>query len=97
MKTVLITGGASGLGLEMAKCFRAKNYNISICGTSEESIGKQHQYELDDKPKNVYNILGDYPDVIEKNHKNGARIAWLTNRKAAMRFMTAGFKKRNFF
>ena len=30
MKTVVITGSARGLGLEMAKCFRSKNYNVVI-------------------------------------------------------------------
>ena len=32
-----------------------------------------------------------------KNNKNGAKIEWLTNKKAAWRFMTAGFNKRDFF
>ena len=30
MKTVVITGSARGLGLEMAKCFRGKNFNVII-------------------------------------------------------------------
>jgi len=30
MKTVVITGSARGLGLEMAKCFREKNFNVVI-------------------------------------------------------------------
>ena len=30
MKTVVITGSARGLGLEMAKCFRTKNFNKTI-------------------------------------------------------------------
>ena len=63
------------------------------------------EFELPEKTKKVYNILGDYPDVIAKflvekmieNKKNGARINWLTNRKAAFRFMTSGFNKRDFF
>ena len=29
--------------------------------------------------------------------KNNVQFTWLTNRKAAWRFMTAGFNKRNFF
>ena len=53
----------------------------------------------------VYNILGDYPDVVANflvngilnNTKNNAKIEWLTNRKAAWRFMTAAFNKRDFF
>ena len=61
--------------------------------------------ELPEKTKKVYNILGDYPDVVaaflvEKmltNTKNNAHIEWLTNGKAAWRFMTAGFNKRDFF
>ena len=63
------------------------------------------EFELPEKTKKVYNILGDYPDVIAKflvekmieNKKNGARINWLTNRKAAFRFITSGFNKRDFF
>ena len=61
--------------------------------------------ELPEKTKKVYNILGDYPETIAnfivprviKNKKNNAKIVWLTNRKAFGRFLTAGFKKRNFF
>ncbi len=67
--------------------------------------GKDGSSPLSDKVKKVYNILGDYPDVIAKflvekmlkNTKNDVRISWLTNKKAAFRFMTAGFNKRNFF
>ena len=62
-------------------------------------------YELPEKTKKVYNILGDYPETIVEycvprmlnNSKNGSRIMWLTNRKAFGRFLTAGFKKRDFF
>lgn len=61
--------------------------------------------ELSDKNKKVYNILGDYPDIVAAflvkkmitNTKRGVRIAWLTNRKAAWRFMTSSFNKRDFF
>ncbi len=66
---------------------------------------RDKKIELSDKNKKVYNILGDYPDVVAKylvdrminNTNNNIRISWLTNRKAAWRFMTSGFKKRNFF
>lgn len=62
-------------------------------------------FELSDKTKKVYNILGDYPNVIAHflvnkmitNKKNNVRITWLTNRKAAFRFMMSPFNKRNFF
>lgn len=55
----------------------------------------------DEKFKKVFNILADRPETVAKffvpkmltNTKNDAQIAWLTNRKAAWRFMTAGFRK----
>ena len=60
---------------------------------------------LPEKTKKVYNILGDYPDVIAKflvkkiiiNTKNDVKFNWLTNSKASFRFMTSGFNKRDFF
>ena len=36
-------------------------------------------------------------DKIIHNNKNNVKFTWLTNRKAAFRFMTAGFNKRDFF
>ena len=61
--------------------------------------------ELSEKTKKVYNILGDTPETVGrflvneiiKNTKNNAKINWLTNSKAFVRFLTAGFNKRNFF
>lgn len=66
---------------------------------------RNKKMELSDKNKKVYNILGDYPDVVAKylvskmisNTDNNVKINWLTNRKAAFRFMTAAFNKRDFF
>jgi short-subunit dehydrogenase len=51
--------------------------------------------------KNLFNILADRPETVAEffiprmldNQKNGVQIAWLTGRKAAWRFMTAGFRK----
>lgn len=78
---------------------------IMITDFLTSAKGEKGTTTLNDKTKKVYNILGDYPDVIakylvahlESNKKNGRRIAWLTGAKAAFRFMTAGFNKRNFF
>lgn len=39
-KTVVITGGTRGLGLEMAKQFRKRDYHVVICGTSDSSVEK---------------------------------------------------------
>lgn len=78
---------------------------IMITNFIATSLGDGEKIELDEKTKNVYNILGDYPDVIAKfmvkkiihNQKNHVKFTWLTNRKAAWRFMTSGFHKRDFF
>ena len=40
MKTVVITGSARGLGLEMAKVFRSQNYNVVISDINEENLKK---------------------------------------------------------
>ena len=69
------------------------------------SLGDGEKITLDDQTKKVYNILGDYPETIAEyvvprvlsNTKNNAKIVWLTNAKAAMRFMTSSFNKRDFF
>jgi NAD(P)-dependent dehydrogenase (short-subunit alcohol dehydrogenase family) len=51
--------------------------------------------------KRLFNILADKPEIVARyfipqilaNTKNGRQIAWLTNGKAAWRFMTAGKRK----
>ena len=78
---------------------------IMITNFITTSLGDGEKIELDEKTKKIYNILGDYPETIARfmvekiiaNKKNGAKLAWLTNRRAAWRFMTSGFNKRNFF
>lgn len=78
---------------------------IMITDFITNALGHKEKINLSKKTKKVYNILGDYPDVVANflvngilnNTKNNAKIEWLTNRKAAWRFMTAGFNKRDFF
>ena len=78
---------------------------IMITNFISTSLGDGEKIELDEKTKKVYNILGDYPETIAEfmvdkiinNTKNNVKFMWLTNRRAALRFMTAGFNKRNFF
>ena len=78
---------------------------IMITDFIVNALGDKEKINLSEKTKKVYNILGDYPDVVAKflvegmlkNTKNNAKIEWLTNKKAAWRFMTAGFNKRDFF
>ncbi|MDD4494729.1 MAG: SDR family NAD(P)-dependent oxidoreductase [Eubacteriales bacterium] len=63
--------------------------------------GEQSEVISDEKFKKIFNILADKPETVAKffvpkmlsNTRNGAQIRWLTNRKAAWRFMTAGFRK----
>lgn len=78
---------------------------IMITDFITNALGNKEKIELPEKTKKVYNILGDYPDVVAtflveeilKNTKNNAHIEWLTNGKAAWRFMTSAFNKRDFF
>lgn len=78
---------------------------IMITDFITNALGNGEKIDLPEKTKKVYNILGDYPDVVAdflvkgilNNNKNNAKIEWLTSRKAAWRFMTAGFNKRDFF
>ena len=77
---------------------------IMITEFTTHSLGND-KIELAEKTKKVYNILGDTPETVGKflvdnminNTKNNVKINWLTNRKAFVRFLTAGFNKRNFF
>ena len=90
----------------------AKILGLSLYGTAKrgvtyltESLVDNKPIELDPKTKNIYNILGDYPETIAEfmvnkivnNTKNNVKFTWLTNRRAFGRFLTASFKKRNFF
>ena len=38
MKVVVITGGARGFGLEMAKEFRKNNYNVVILDVNKDAL-----------------------------------------------------------
>ena len=98
----------------LAKEVETRNSNILVGRLSPgimitdfitNALGNQQKIELPEKTKKVYNILGDYPDVVAKflvesmlkNTKNNAHLEWLTSKKAAWRFMTAAFNKRDFF
>ncbi len=77
---------------------------IMITKFTTHSLGND-AIKLSEKTKKVYNILGDTPETVGKylvdkmvsNTKNNVKINWLTNAKAFIRFLTAGFNKRNFF
>ena len=63
--------------------------------------GEQSEVIADQKFKKIFNILADKPETVAtffiprilSNTKNDTQIAWLTNRKAVWRFMTASLRK----
>ena len=63
--------------------------------------GETSEVISDEKFKRVFNILADKPETVAKffiprilgNTQNDALIAWLTNARAAWRFMTASQHK----
>ncbi|HZW49691.1 MAG TPA: SDR family oxidoreductase [Bacillota bacterium] len=63
--------------------------------------GDQSEVISDENFKKLFNILADKPETVAKffiprilsNNKNDVQIAWLTNSKAAWRFMTAALRK----
>lgn len=98
----------------LAKELEEKGSNTKACRLSPgimitdftvQSLGGKERIELSEKTKKIYNILGDYPDVVSgflvnsilENTKNNAKIEWLTTKKAAWRFLTAAFNKKNYF
>ena len=79
---------------------------IMITNFIGTSMGDGEKIDLDEKTKNVYNILGDRPEVIAKfmvdkidnNKKNNTKFTWLTTGRAMGRFIKALFgKKNNYF
>jgi short-subunit dehydrogenase len=63
--------------------------------------GEQAEVITEERFRRLFNILADKPETVAKyfvprilgNTKNDKQIAWLTNRKAAWRFLTAGSRK----
>lgn len=78
---------------------------IMITDFLTKSLGDKGKIELDEETKNIYNILGDYPEVIAefmvdkilKNGKNNVKFTWLTNYRATKKFISSIFYKRNLF
>ncbi|SCW49569.1 Short-chain dehydrogenase [Ruminococcaceae bacterium YRB3002] len=78
---------------------------IMITDFITHANGGETSIVLSDKTKKFYNIVADYPETVVDyvvprmitNDKNDAKIEWLTGAKVAVRFLTAGFRKRDFF
>lgn len=65
-KTVVITGGGSGMGLATAQAFLAENANVAICGRTQEKLDKAA--ETLGKPDNILTCAVDVskPNELEK-------------------------------
>lgn len=66
---------------------------------------RERSPEVEDRARRIINILADRVETVTPwlaqqvlvNDKNGARITWLTQRKAMSRFLMAPFRKRDLF
>jgi NAD(P)-dependent dehydrogenase (short-subunit alcohol dehydrogenase family) len=54
---VIITAGASGIGLETAKAFNKINYNVAICDIDEQAINRLNKTDPD-----IYTAVCDVSD-----------------------------------
>lgn len=79
---------------------------IMITNFINTSMGDGEKIDLPESTKNVYNILGDRPEVIaeymvkkiDQNKKNDVKFVWLSNLRAFGRFIKALFGfKNNYF
>ncbi len=68
--TILITGGSSGIGFEMAKEFRKKNNKVIITGRNEKRLQKAQ-----DTLKGVFTIKSDIskPDDIKRLYQQAKK------------------------
>lgn len=66
-KSILVTGGGSGLGLAMAKRFAEKGANVAICGRTEEKLQKATEELRKINPDCTYHVVDvrDYEAVGE--------------------------------
>lgn len=86
-RTVVITGSARGLGLEMAKCFRKRNFNVVISDLNKKSLDKAKKELLGIDSKGDVLSLGcnitvdkDVINLIEKTvSKFGDIDYWINN------------------
>jgi len=56
MKTIIITGGTSGIGLNIANFFYKKNYNVAIAGQFNKSVFNQLKKMFDSEKSLILNL-----------------------------------------
>lgn len=69
MNTVVITGSARGLGLELAKEFRKNNYNVVISDLKEESLAsaKEELSKIQSDAK-IHSVVADVTSESDLEH-----------------------------
>lgn len=85
MKTALITGASSGIGLAIARILADNNYNLIICGRREERL-EALQTELGNKVKVEYLVF----DVRERNLVHDILSEFLVDRTVDILVNNAG-------
>ncbi|HSW47494.1 MAG TPA: SDR family oxidoreductase [Candidatus Saccharimonadales bacterium] len=84
IKTVLITGGSSGIGFELSKIFGANNYDLVLVAQNAEKLKKSAE-ELKNKNINVKTIAKDLSDpasptqIYELLQKESIQVDILVN------------------
>ncbi len=66
-KTVLITGGSRGLGLELARLLAKEGANLAICARNADELGNA-QAELEQFGISVYAQVCDVTDKVQVEH-----------------------------
>ena len=74
MKTIIITGGTSGIGLDIANFFYKKKFNIAIAGIFNKNTFKKLNKMFDPDKRIILNL-----DLIKKN--NIKKFVKLTKKK----------------
>lgn len=65
-KTVLVTGGSSGIGLQIAKDFLAEKAEVYITGRNKEKLDKVKQELSNDR---LHTIIWDIADISKQKDK----------------------------
>ena len=63
MKTIIITGGTSGIGLDIANFFYKRNFNIGIAGLADKKLLTKLKNKFNNKQSLILNL-----DLIKKNN-----------------------------
>ncbi len=74
MKTVIVTGGTSGIGLNLAEYFYNRNFNISLAGKCNLGLLKKLKKKFNIKKSLIFNL-----DLTKK--KNIIKFVTKTSRK----------------